>query len=409
MVGREASPGAQHILARLILAACPIDSSAAPAPVEGPLSQATGAVGPADWPAIAQTAAHEGLAPLLYASLKATGRLKEPPAEVRERLRQAYLLTDAANWLAYQELQRLLEAFAAQRVDTVLLKGCALAATLYAEPALRPMGDLDLLIRREALDRARQVMASQDYQPMQEMSDEFGGRYLQEQIFVRAGTRPAQVDVHWHLTSMPYYRARIPIEWFWDRAVEQNVNGRPALVFTPEAQLLHLSLHFALHHWSSRLLWSYDLALLLAQRGEQMDWTSLAGAAEAFGLGRAVRLTLENVRDRWGVSAPPEASARLASIRTRLPERALAAIMTARRREARVLSDGLSLPGLRPKLGYWLGLILPSREYMRRRYGVAQPALLPVYYARRVATGLWQLVRSTWSIALGLLRGRASN
>jgi hypothetical protein len=389
--------GAARVLAQLIQAAYPLRGGRTPAP----------SIRAEGWPDIADAARQHGLAPMLYAALKAAGRMDEPPADVQQRLQRAYVLTDTANWLAFQELERLLAALSAVQADVALLKGCALAATLYPEIGSRPMGDLDLLIRREALATVQQVMAGQGYQPMQEMAGGFGQSYLQEQVFVRSGARPAQVDAHWHLTSMPYYRNRIPIEWFWERAVEQPLGDRLALVFTPEAQLLHLALHFALHHGSGRLMWSYDVALLLARHAAGMDWQCLADAARQFGLGLALQRTLDHVADWWGMAVAPDAQARLDAVRPGWRERVLTMVMTSPRREARVLADGLSLPGVRAKAGYWLSLAFPDRDYMRQRYRVNRPALLPLYYARRMAAGLWKLIRSAWVTGLGAVRGRA--
>jgi Uncharacterised nucleotidyltransferase len=361
-----------------------------------------------DWPGVAQTAEREGIAPLVYGALKVLGRSAEPPPAEQARLRQAYLRADTGNWLAYEELGGLLPALAEAQAPVVLLKGCALAATLYPEPGLRPLGDLDLLIPRAGIERAEAALAGRGFHVSAELAQDFGARYLQEKIYLRHGGRPAQVDLHWHLTSMPYYRRRIPIDWFWERAMAQEVAGAPALVFTPAAQLLHLSLHFALHHWADRMLWSFDLALLLTRAAEALDWDEALGAARAFGLTQAVQTSLERVQTAWGAAPPAEAARLLAAARPGMAERLFLAVMSARRREARLLSDGLSLPGLGAKLGFWFGVLFPSRAYMRRRYRVANGALLPFYYVARLAKGFYRLARSVISIGLGALRAGAA-
>jgi hypothetical protein len=366
------------------------------------------AIEAADWPLVAAAAKREGIAPLLHAALKALGRGAEPPLAARDALRYAYVLADGANWMAFRELAQILDLFAAEGVPVVLLKGCALAATLYAEPAHRPMGDLDLLLPREAVARAGGLLESRGFREKPEMTDGFSLDYLQEKIFVRLRPAPAQVDLHWHLTSMPHYQRRVPMEWFWERAVERPVAGRLARVFTPTAQVLHLSLHFALHHRAERLIWSHDLALLLSRQGGDLDGAELVGAARSFGLARAVQTTLAVVRDWWGVAAPDEAQARLAALRPPAAERLFLAVMSARRHEARILSDGFSLPGVRAKMGYWLGLVFPSRAYMRERYRVPHDALLPFYYGGRVIKGTYLMARSLIAVGLGAIRAAAS-
>src|SRR5580658_9006681 len=50
-------------------------------------------------------------------------------------------------------LKRLSELFTAAGVDALLVKGAALALTVYPEPAARPMTDIDLLVREGGKDR----------------------------------------------------------------------------------------------------------------------------------------------------------------------------------------------------------------------------------------------------------------
>ena len=56
------------------------------------------------------------------------------------------------------ELRRVLGLLAAGGVKALLLKGAALAYTVYAAPHLRPRGDLDLLIAHADLQAADQAL-----------------------------------------------------------------------------------------------------------------------------------------------------------------------------------------------------------------------------------------------------------
>ena len=69
----------------------------------------------------------------------------ELPAAVREHLKASYYATAARNTLLFRELSRILAALAEAEIPVILLKGVDLAQTLYPDPALRLMGDLDLL------------------------------------------------------------------------------------------------------------------------------------------------------------------------------------------------------------------------------------------------------------------------
>ncbi len=97
------------------------------------------------WDALTDLAIRERVAPLLSQRLEARD---DVPDAVRRKLRSELYVTGAFNLVLYRELARLLEG-APGRV--VILKGAALATSVYGDPALRPMCDIDVLVRREDL------------------------------------------------------------------------------------------------------------------------------------------------------------------------------------------------------------------------------------------------------------------
>lgn len=356
-----------------------------------------------NWHALADTAQRHGLAPLLYGALKANGRQNELPASALEYLRAAYLRTSVANWLAYQELGRLLELFDREQIPVVLLKGCALAVTLYPDPGLRPMGDLDLLIPRAAAARGIVLLTEQGYSSLPELTDGFQQRFSNAQALYRGGQRLAQVDLHWHVLGLPYYRARIPMEWFWERTTAVSVNSQKAQILLPTAQFVYLALHFALQHRSTRLLWSYDLALLLARYREQIHWDEVADVAHMFGLSQALRTALAHVADTWSVSVPADARARLNRSRVSIGDRISFAVATAQQTNARLLLDGLSMPGVRAKFVYVLRHGFPGLAFMQTRYHIPHLLLIPLYYLWRNCAGVYKIARSALSIAINTI------
>jgi len=54
----------------------------------------------------------------------------------------------------------------------------------------------------------------------------------------------------------------------------------------------------------------------------------------------------------------------------------------------RFWSDLRAIPGWRQRLRFARTHLLPSAAYMRRRYGIAHPLLLPLYYPYRWLRGL---------------------
>ncbi len=386
------TPGAlAHTLTSLIRNTLPLD------PVSMPTVPAE------DWERLAEAAIAHGVAPLLYASLRGQSALGQVPTPVVERLREQYVSTGRANWLALVQLSRLLDQFTNQRIPVVLLKGAALALSLYPSIDLRPMVDIDLLIKHQDREQVFSLLTVNDFQRAEGIIDDFREPYGAEERFVRAGPNPLQIEPHWHVVDLPYYVQTIPIEWFWERTQRIKVERREARVLAPEAQLLHLCAHAGIHHAEGlnsdepRLLWSYDVALLLSREGARMDWASVAAAAREFRLTPAVQNMLNRASEDWGVTVRVQAGSAQEMLRPSVRERIAYAAAGARQIAAGPLWDGLTAPELRRNRAYWWSALFPSAENMRWRYRVRHDSLLPFYYAARILAGAFKFGRSAWA------------
>ena len=113
-----------------------------------------------EWIALIEMATWHGVAPLLYQRLKAPPLAGCVPDGVRERLRGLYLNTAACNMRLYEELRPLLLALRAAGIPVIVLKGAYLAEQVYRNIALRPMGDIDLLVPASLAREAWRVIKS---------------------------------------------------------------------------------------------------------------------------------------------------------------------------------------------------------------------------------------------------------
>jgi hypothetical protein len=101
-----------------------------------------------DWQTIQDQASTHGLTFWLQG-------LSGLPASLKERVRQEGLGITARNLALAGELRTLLRTFRDQRIPCLPLRGLALAERLYGNVPARPMGDIDLLVRKEDLHRVQ--------------------------------------------------------------------------------------------------------------------------------------------------------------------------------------------------------------------------------------------------------------
>lgn len=251
-----------------------------------------------DWQAIVQASLRHGVTPLLYRRLQARAPGTALPASALATLRGVYLQSAAANVRLYHELGKLLGALRQAGIPVIALKGAHLAELVYANIALRPMSDVDLLVREGDLQLAARTLAAAGY-----ASDSASVvRQAHLPPFCKPGE--ASVEVHWTIT-LPTDPFRIDVDGLWDRARPARIAGVDLLVLSPEDLLLHVCLHAAfLHHFEGGLRPFCDISALLSRFGPELDWGAVGLRARQWGARNCVYLTLRLARGLVRASVP---------------------------------------------------------------------------------------------------------
>lgn len=275
-----------------------------------PLRHAMRAIAALDWDATATRAEHERLAPILYVALRGGAA----PAPVLARLRAAWMAAERQHLMAGPQLRDLLTAFDRADIQTILLKGPLLAADYYADPALRPFTDLDLLVRRRDRGRAIEVLAALGYahgSPGRSLAYEL--EHAPAAYFVAPGGSRLPVDLHWECVAHPggSRATELAADEIWSRAMPSGSWGAAARTLAPEDLLIYLAAHFAIHHALAGALWQLDIALVLKRHGATLDWDAVVARSRRWGAAGAVFFALRTVGDALGVTAPTPALNRL--------------------------------------------------------------------------------------------------
>jgi len=318
------------------------------------------------------------------------------PADTRHDLEQAFYHSAAASARCLHQLAQVRAALEGVGAPAVLLKGAALGEGLYGDVALRPIGDIDLLVRHQHVPACSQALLTLGYLParLEERPDSLLA-LRNQQRFELPGPDHLPVELHWHIVDVPYYLHKVPIDWFWDNTQTLAVAGQPYQVLNPQANLLYLPAHLALHHRFRGLHSLLDLALLIVHHRGELDWQEIIATARSFELVSALTATLDRLAGCWP-SLPIDEPRRLLDGVTPSPNDArLFRLLTApsRSNTLDVYATLVSMPGLAARARYcWVNLF-PQAAYMMRRYPIRQRWHLPYWYLYRLTYGLKRLVR----------------
>ncbi len=347
---------------------------------------------------------HAGLAGLL---LEHISRYKLPlaaspslEAKITMALQRQALAVAANNMNISGELERLATAWEQARLPVMLLKGAALNLTVYKRPDLRPMSDMDLLVRPEAANEAVGLLVSHGCRcGFALVSDGFFPKYHYEMELMTGSPHPVRIDLH----ARPFRPLRVsrtmPDDAFWEGARSIQVGTGKAVIASPEITFIHLTAHAAFHG-CSRLLWLYDIKRLVEEHSHVMDWSLVTQRARQWRLSLAVLRAIEQSAELLGPVCPPFVLDELASDdvswRDRLALRQ--APRDAASPVAHIVVNLLCTPGLRFRMGYLLAYLLPGRAHLADVYPYRHPGWVFCAHA-------WRSMRACVRVACAPWRG----
>src|SRR5262245_26962197 len=229
-----------------------------------------------DWGRVVELAWQHRVAPILYSRLSGMKPMPIPQRNL-DTLKRAYMATAARKALLFRGLQKILEALGEARIESIVLKGAALAETVYEDRALRPMNDIDLLVREGDLDRAEAELKKIGYLAAHDEATkrDLRGRH-HHWVFRSTDPRLGDIplELHWYLEP-PGRPVRVPVDDLWRRSVACRIAGVPTRTLAPEDLLLHLCLHICRHRFGGGLRCLCDLAAAIQRFRDEIDWFRL--------------------------------------------------------------------------------------------------------------------------------------
>ncbi len=368
---------------------------------------------PAAWNGILRQLRFLELSPYFYSHLMRSHSAGYVPAEVLHSLEETYFLHAARNTLILEDLRKIIGTLGPRGIDIIVLKGACLAETVYDDIALRPMHDIDILIKEEDLCEVQALLMDAGYGP--QLRPPIKEQLLQHHHLIPF-TRPGRpsVEVHAALTP-PGRRCAMPMDGFWDRATCASFGGLTARILSPEDLILHLCLHFSANHRFStgELKNLCDISEIIKRHKAVIDWKDLGDRSLGYGIGRYVHCTLRAAVKLFGAELRSEdlrlvghddSDSRMADL--------LAEIMV--EESAIQLPDALEYmdreKGLASKALVLARSVVPSKPYLTRKYGLTDTAasFRRSLYLRHWAEGLMRTGGFFVSLFLGSSKARAA-
>ncbi|MDJ0641439.1 MAG: nucleotidyltransferase family protein [Erythrobacter sp.] len=334
-----------------------------------------------------------GIALLL---IEAGSKLIDWPKELVEAIREQARLQSFWELSHKRMLADLIEALDLAGIDALVLKGSALAYSVYPEPALRRRGDSDLLIEATDRDMVRAVFRASgfsqwsDVRPLQEC-------WQSSHVLGFDHT----VDLHWRLSASPAVSALLESNLQRRRVVALPDLSANAKGIGPIDNLLLICINRAAHgrfgyqvgdavlFENDRLIWALDIHLLVAKFSET-DWEELSQSARASGSSDIVLAGLNLARRSLGTEIP---SAALNALEQGSGDARLRHYLAYASGRERFMLDLLASPSLNEKIRLIALKLFPTKEQLLERYPDANHWPLAVLRVRRLVSGFGNFVK----------------
>lgn len=305
------------------------------------------------------------LFPLLYRNMRDHGL--EMDMALR-RFKGVYRLTWSQNNFLFHHSAAVLKSLLNADSGLMLLKGAPLALLYYRDPALRPMSDLDIMVRPQQRDKAIHLLLEAGYQPLEQLKPQ------RLQLTHSLGFKDRDgfsVDLHWYLIQEACQPDMQDV--WWQRSQPLDFKGIEVRTLSDSDQLLHTLAHGGRWNPLPPLRWVADASMII--RDSEIDWELILQEARRLRLVVTVRECLGFMSTLLPGLVPGEVLERLQAI----------AVEAREAREFAVKANEFS---------YWKRILFHWYNYQRVTEPMprgARPGFIHYLMLRWELENLWQL------------------
>jgi len=348
------------------------------------------------WDHLVILAGIQGVDGFVYYHLNRLGLLNSLPESVSGQLEGSYGRTRKHTLAILNEAQVLSARIEQARIPVIALQGLSLINTLYSEPGLRQLGDMDLMVKPGDKNRLKGLLFQEGY----------GSPYpTYPDILFKS---EVLVDIHTHVLNLDRIESRRYIfpenlAPMWEKAIPFFNQPNGILTLDPCDNFIALAAH-ALKHSYSRLIWLADLhECLLRWVNNANRWGEMVGRARFFRQERVVLYALILVERIFDLKIPFWVKRELGIRKLGMLERHLLRLKL-RGFSSNELCIGLwlcNIKGIGKKLKFIKETLFPKDEIMSQIFERSSRTTNASVYAKRIGQGI-SLVGENLRLALAL-------
>ncbi len=241
------------------------------------------------WINILQLSGTERCTPLLYVRLHQHDLFYKLPTVVQSIITKAYQNNLNRNNTLKDGLIKLLAEFEKHNINSLLLKGAAtFCDNYYGDPGARVMGDLDILVHPEQIEKCKAILITQGYIEVPDPGMTLDGlatdiRHHQIPAYRHPITN-AIIEIHFNVSYGQAGRV-VPTERAWKNKIKTTLDGFNTSILSVQDRVLLNTAHALLPkreflQGEISLLQLADFSTLVYQRSNEINWDNWANTAK---------------------------------------------------------------------------------------------------------------------------------
>lgn len=260
-----------------------------------------------DWRKIIEISNLHGTLPFLYYNIKKLDLQNIIPQDILAEMKNCYYSNLNRNLMIEKEISFILELTNREGISIIPLKGFSLMQTLYHNPGLRIMVDVDILIKENNFQKIRNILNHLDYQEnIEDISKKHLQKYRYNTVFSKtfSSNQFLNIDIHPAIDPPRPYKINLPC--LWQRTQKKTVNSQRVLYLSQEDTLLSIALHLRRHTQRLSLKFIIDITELLNTNRNKLDWLYIMKSAKDNRIISAVYFSLYITGELLSSSISPE-------------------------------------------------------------------------------------------------------
>lgn len=347
------------------------------------------------WDCFSKNALQNGVGPQVYKNLTYIGNYSSVPEETFSSLKQSYYISVNRNENFFKSYHEIVHAFSAHGISVIPLKGIFLAESIYAEPGLRPMSDIDFLVRRNDAEKCQSILIEAGYKSHERYKTRFLKRYqkLKHLPPMVSGNVSVELHVEAHSDDCEY---KVNVDKYWENAKTSANSEKFRYELAPNDLLQYLCLHLDFHIHAGRIqLYFYtDIAAVLKFYSSKIDWETFKLSCEEYCCSKNVYRQLFLAHKYFNAPLPACVLQEVSSFYDSQTEKLFIHYLKGEKDDIikevshSSISKLRAMQGAGNKLRYIINDTFPSVTFMKKRYQRSNIFVILWYYLVRIKTGI---------------------